>query len=291
MSKKSVLASTANSMAEATDRGSRMGLALSLVAVLFLARPMFASQTVLNSSGGTMTLGSDFMLSDATVSSPAGTLSIDCPITSSGGTYTVTYACTGGSFNFQSTDGTTAVTGSFTTADLYLTASGGGRGGNIKYYYQFYGNFTGMQIVNGVSAAIIGETRTVVGPLTSQVGSGSATAGPGSTGINSTYSPLYFTDYSFSQLVRSDDMFGTNKVTLGSTGTHAKQFYGPHGLTVDAAGRIYVVDTYNCRVVRTDDITGTNWTSLGACGSGAKQFKGPYDIALDFGQSLRRRHR
>jgi len=259
----------------------RTVLALS-VALFLLVQPAVASQLLFDSTGGTMTLGSDFILSGASVTSPAGALSIDCPITSIGGSTVVTYACTGGSFNFQSTDGLTTVTGVFTTADLYLSASGGGRGGNIKYYYQFFGNFSGAQTVNGVSAAVIGETTVPIGPLRSQIGSGSATAGPGATGINSAYSPIYLTDYSNSQLVRSDDMFGTNKAVLGSTGTHINQFYGPHGVTADASSRIYVVDTFNCRIVRVDDITGANWTTLGGhCGAGTKQFSGAADIALD----------
>jgi sugar lactone lactonase YvrE len=227
-------------------------------------------------------LGSDFVVTSANVVSPPGTVSFDCPITSVGGGSPVVYACTGGSFSFQSTDGLTSVTGTFTTADLYLSAYGGGRGGNIKYVYQFFGNFTGLQVVNSVSAAINGETTLVIGPLTQKIGSGSVTAGPGATGVNSTYNPIYVTDYSNSQLVRSDDMFGTNKVTLGSTGTGIKQFYGPEGVTLDSSGRIYVVDTINCRIVRVDDITGTNWTTLGGqCGTGTKQFSGATDIALD----------
>jgi len=54
-----------------------------------------------------MTLGTDFMLTGSTVSSPPGTLSIDYPITSVGGDTTLVYTCTGGSFTFQTTDGTT----------------------------------------------------------------------------------------------------------------------------------------------------------------------------------------
>jgi hypothetical protein len=254
---------------------------VAILSVISAASVAFASQTILNSTGGTATLGSDFVLTGSTVTSPPGTLSIDCHITSVGGSTTVTYACTGGSFSFNSADGSTTVTATFGTADLYLSASGGGRGGNIKYYYNFYGNFTGTQTVNGVSTAITGETRAAIGPLTSQIGSGSATACCTATGINSAYTPLYITDYSNSQLVRSDDLLGTNKQVLGSTGTGANHFYGPHGVTVDPSGRIYVVDTFNCRVVRVDNITGGNWTTLGHCGSGVKQFSGAADIALD----------
>jgi len=64
-----------------------------------------------------MTIGTDFVVSGATVANPAGTIAIDCPITTVGnGTYLVTYNCTGGSFTYQSNDGTTTVSASFGTA-------------------------------------------------------------------------------------------------------------------------------------------------------------------------------
>ena len=256
---------------------------VAVIALALAAAPsVFARQLVLNSTGGTMTLGTDFVLTNSAVTAPAGTLSLDCPITSVGGSPVLVYSCTGGSFAYQSTDGSTTVAATFTTAALYLSASGGGRGGNIKYYYSFYGNFTGIETVNGISGAIVGETNAAIGPLTSQVGSGSATACCGATGINSAYTPAYITDYSYSQLVRSDDLWGTNKQVLGSTGTGTGQFYGPHGVTADPSGRVYVVDTYNCRIVRVDNIAGANWTTLGGqCGSGVNQFSGAADIALD----------
>jgi sugar lactone lactonase YvrE len=121
-----------------------------------------------------------------------------------------------------------------------------------------------------------------IGPLTSKIGS--TAAGGGYTGVNSAYNPIYVTDSSFSQLVRSDDIFGTNKVTFGGSGTGTNQFYGPRGAAVDSSGRIYVVDAINCRIVRVDDMNGTNWTTLGGtCGSGNNQFStdGAWDIALD----------
>jgi len=253
-------------------------------ALLLLAHPAIAGNLVFYSSGGTVTLGSTFTLSNANATSPAGLLTISCPVTDLGGTYVNTYQCNpGGTFTYQSNDGLTSVTGTLTTGDIYETASGGGRGGNIKYNYQMVVNFTGTETLNGISSAIIGESTMDVGGLTKPIGSGSVTGGAGATGINSAYSPIYVTDYSFSQLVRSDDMFGTNKATFGGTGTGVDQFYGPHGLTLDGSGRIYVVDGYNCRIVRIDDMKGANWTTLGrVCGSGANQFtSSATDITVD----------
>ena len=253
---------------------------LATVAVLlFLALPAFASQQVFNGSGGTATVGTSFELSGATVTNPAGTMSLNCPITSEGGSYPLIYSCTGGSYDFQSNDGLTSVTGSFTTAKLYLWASGGGRGGNVHYSYEFIGDFTGVQTVNGVSSAINGETTAIIGPLTKELGS--ATAGPSATGINSTYAPIYVTDSSNSQLVRADDIFGDNKQVLGAPGLKVNEFNGPLGVTLDSSGRIYVVDSSNCRIVRMDNITGANWTTFGHCGKGKDQFSGANDIALD----------
>jgi len=275
-------------------RWRRIATALAVALLVISAtRGAFASQLVLNSTGGTMALSTDFVLSGATVANPAGTISIDCPITSVGyGTYLVTYNCSGGSFSYQSNDGTTTVSASFSTAAAYLSASGGGKGGNIHHYYTFSGNFTGTQTVNGVTGAIRGETNETMDPVRSRTGSAPACCG--AAGVNSAYTPVYITDYSFSRVVKADDLWGTNQQTLGSTGSGVTQFYGPHGLTVDSSGRIYVADTYNCRIDRMDDITGANWTSFGTCGSGAKQFStgGLADLAVDSsGRILRRRSR
>jgi hypothetical protein len=143
--------------------------------LLWVATPVFAGNLVLNATGGTLTVGSDFTLTGATTSNPAGTLTFDCPITSITGTYTVDYACTGGSFTFTSNDGSTTVSGVFASANVYETASGGGKGNPTKYSYQFFGPFSGTETVNGVSAAINGEATLSLGGLTYQLGS--ATAG------------------------------------------------------------------------------------------------------------------
>jgi hypothetical protein len=261
---------------------SRIPILLAAAMVVISASGAFASQLVLNSTGGSMSIGASFVVTGATVTSPAGTISINCPITSVlTGTYLITYNCSGGNFSYQSSDGTTSVSARFGTAAAYLSASGGGRGGNIHYYYSFSGNFTGIETLKGVTGAIRGETRQTMDSVTSA--SGAAPVCCGATGVNSAYTPVYITDYSFSRLVRADDLWGTNQKTFGTTGTGVNQFYGPHGVALDSSGRIYVADTYNCRIVRVNNISGAGWTTLGTCGSGAKQFStgGLADLAVD----------
>ena len=256
-------------------------LATFAVIIMTLTSPASAGNLVVNASGGTLALGTDFTLTGAAVSNPAGTASFDCPITSiSYGTYVTTYNCSGGSYTFQSSDGATTVAASFTSGAVYLTASGGGRGGHIKYAYQFVGNLSGTETVNGVSAAIIGESTLDIGGLTTTLGS--TTAGASATGINWQYSPMYIADYSFSRILRTDDLYGTNQQTFGSTGTGVNQFYGTSGIALDASGRIYVGDLYNARIVRIDNMSGKNWTTFGTYGSGANQFSyATGDIAID----------
>src|SRR5271165_1140130 len=231
-------------------------------------------------TGGTMTLGSSFEVASSAVASPAGILSINCPITSTGaGTYSIVYNCSGGSLSFASTDGSTTVSAAFTSGALSFSGSGGGRGGNVKYYYQFSGNFSGVITRNGVSEAINGGTNQSVGPLTAQIGSGSAHVNGGSTGLSSAYAPFYFTNGT--QILRTSDTLGTDLVAYGASGSGAGQFSQSSGIALDSLGRIYIADSYNYRVVRIDDITGKNWTTLGTYGSGVNQFSLPSAIAID----------
>src|SRR5229473_5400725 len=74
---------------------------------------------------------------------------------------------------------------------------------------------------------------------------------------------IYVMDTGNNQLVRMDDLNGTNWTTMGGIGSGVGQFaqyVAP--VAFDASGRIYVADAGNKRIVRMDDMNGTNWTTL-----------------------------
>jgi streptogramin lyase len=82
---------------------------------------------------------------------------------------------------------------------------------------------------------------------------------------------IYVAD-GYTRIVRINDINGTGWTAYGSTGKGVGEFMsgsgrqlapqGPGGLFVDAAGKIYISDTYNNRIVRMDDMNGTNWTTF-----------------------------
>jgi len=193
-----------------------------------------------------------FTNAGSSVTSPPGTLNIN-----------------GSTLTFQSTDGTMSINGTFTSSSLVKSCSGSGP--NVTCRYTFKGAFSGTLTLNGVPQAINGSTYQV-SPTSSEIGNGS-------TVFNSAYTPLYFSNTG--QLVRSDDLNGTNLTTYGTPGSGVGQFYGAYGIALDSLGRIYVADTYNARVVRIDDFKGTNWTTFGTYGSGMGQFINPYAISVD----------
>jgi sugar lactone lactonase YvrE len=195
-----------------------------------------------------------FSNTGSTVTNPPGTLNIS-----------------GATLTFLSTDGSMAINATFTTSSLVENCSGGGKGGHITCAWTFKGTFSGTLTVNGAPQAINGSTY--------QVSSTSSEIGNGSTAYNSAYTPFYFSNTG--QLVRSDDLNGTNLTTYGTQGSGTGQFYGAYGVALDGAGRIYVADTYNDRVVRIDDFKGTNWTAFGSYGSGTGQFANPGAISID----------
>ena len=221
-----------------------------LVAVCFaVIMPLaYADQGGFLNSGGSLGGGSP-------VANPPGTLTIS-----------------GNNLTFLTTDGSTAVNATFTTSSTVENCAGGGKGGHVTCSYTFKGSFSGTLTVNGSTQAINGSTYQVYG--TNGVVAG------GNTGYNSAYTPMYFTDGN-ARILRSDDLSGTNAIAYGTQGTGTGQFYGPSGIALDSAGRIYITDTYNDRIVRIDDMNGTNWKSFGSYGTGVGQFAIPQSISID----------
>ena len=66
----------------------------------------------------------------------------------------------------------------------------------------------------------------------------------------------------------------------GSYGTGNGQFNGPQGIAVNAAGNVYVADTYNHRIQKFDS-SGNLLTKWGSWGSGDGQFSYPDSVAVD----------
>src|SRR5579863_9181738 len=215
-----------------------------LVAVCFgMLMPLaYADQGGFLNAGGSLAGGSS-------VANPPGTLTIS-----------------GNSLTFLTTDGSTAINGTFTTSSTVENCSGGGKGGNVTCSFTFKGAFSGTLTVNGSAQAINGTTYQVYGT--------NGVVAVGDTGYNSAYTPFYFTDGN-ARILRSDDLNGTNAIAYGTQGSGVGQFYGPQGIALDSAGRIYIADRKSTRIVRMDDMNGTNWISFGTYGSGAGQFMIP----------------
>src|SRR6267378_3238439 len=236
---------------------------LTLALLTFFTPMAYADQGGFSNSGGSTQVGSGVII-NSTVAAPAGTLTVNCPTSSPG-------HCAGGSFSYVSNDGTMSISASFSSATFAESCSGGGRGGRITCAYRFTGYISGTLSMNGAAQAITGVTYQ-------GFGTGGAAA-RGTSAYNSAYTPFYFSNSG--QILRSDDLDGTNLISYGTQGSDVGQFYGAYGIALDSAGRIYVADTYNSRVVRIDDMNGTNWTSFGTSGSAVGQFMNPSGISLD----------
>src|SRR5437879_2416848 len=209
-----------------------------------------ADQGGFMNSGGSLSAGSS-------VANPPGTLTI-----------------AGSALRFLSTDGTTAINATFSKSSTVKSCWGGGRGGHVTCSFTFTGTFSGTLTVNGATQAINGST--------SQVYRTNGVVATGTTGYNSAYTPFYFSNTG--QILRSDDLNGTNLISYGTQGSDVGQFYGAYGIAVDSAGRIYVADTYNARIVRIDDMHGTNWTTLTqspVIGMYIFSFGSPIGVAVD----------
>jgi streptogramin lyase len=240
-----------------------MNKTLVLALLAFFTPLAYADQGGFSNSGGSTSVGSSVII-NSSVATPAGTLAIHCPTTSAG-------HCAGGSFNYVSNDGTMSLSAGFTSATFAESCSGGGRGGHVTCGYSFTGYISGTWSVNGAAQAITGVTNQ-------GFGTGSAAA-KGTTAYNSAYTPFYFSNSG--QILRSDDLKGTNLISYGTQGSGIGQFYGANGIALDSTGRIYIADTYNGRVVRIDGMHGANWTSFGTWGSSVGQFMDLSGISVD----------
>src|SRR2546427_509626 len=221
------------------------------LAVLIPFASAYADQGGFTNSGGSLSAGSS-------VANPPGTLTI-----------------AGGTLTFQSTDGTTAIAATFSESSTVKRCSGGGRGRPVTCSSTFTGTFSGTLTVNGAVQAINGSTSQVYG-----------TNGVVATGTSiDPAGKIYVMDTGNNQLVRMDDMNGTNWTTLSGIGSGDGQFaqyVAP--VAFDASGRIYIADTGNRRIVRMDDTSGTNWTTLTqspVIGMYIFSFGSPIGVAVD----------
>jgi hypothetical protein len=240
-----------------------MNKILVLALLAFLTPMAHADQGSFSNSGGSTLISSGVTITSS-VATPPGTLTLNCPNVAAG-------SCAGGSFSYQSNDGTTSISASFTSGRFAESCAGGGRGGHVTCAYSFTGYISGTLTVNAAAQAITGVTHQ-------GFGTGGAAA-RGTTAYNSAYTPFYFSNSG--QILRSDDLNGTNLISYGTQGSDVGQFYGANSIALDSAGRVYIADTYNSRVVRIDDMNGTNWTSFGTWGSDVGQFMNLSGVSVD----------
>ena len=228
-------------------------------------------------AGGSFTagtaVGQTIALKSATIAPGAATVTFVCPITAYGaGTYAINWSCTGGDLTIASADKSLSLEGSFGSASMTYTGSGGGRGGHTVYTYSFSGEFSGHVTVEGISELVFGQITQVV-----------TTPGglSGTIGWNSAYSPLLVADPTRPGLLSADNITGQNPGAYGSAGSGIGQFKAIAGLAQDASGRIYVSDSQLNRIVRINDLTGAGWTQIGNSGAGDLEFKSPANVTID----------
>src|SRR6267142_2230150 len=175
-----------------------MNKILVLALLAFLTPMAHADQGSFSNSGGS-TLVSSGVTITSSVATPPGTLTLNCPSVAAG-------SCAGGSFSYQSNDGTTSISASFTSGRFAESCAGGG---HVTCAYSFTGYISGTLTVNAAAQAITGVTHQ-------GFGTGGAAA-RGTTAYNSAYTPFYFSNSG--QILRSDDLNGTNLISYGTQGS------------------------------------------------------------------------
>jgi streptogramin lyase len=252
------------------------------VLVLASAVVLSATQYSYSNSGGIVSqTASTLTITGSTLSNPPGTVSMTCNLTEILPTYGFTseWTCTGGSITVQSTDGTTSISGVFSTGLFTLIETEVNR--VYHYNYALYANFSASQTTNGKSVAVAGAVMETLPTMTSPLDPATGTIQAGLIDLSQQYEPVYIADTGNNRIVQTADILGSNWTSVGKLGSGTKQFSSPWGVALDAAGRIYVSDSGNCRIVRMDNMKGTNWISYGTCGAGAGQFSTPEGLWVD----------
>jgi sugar lactone lactonase YvrE len=257
--------------------------ALRVFALAFTtAAILAAAQFSYSNSGGVVSqTASGLSMTGVVLASPAGTVTMSCPLTSIPAQYPYyeQWSCAGGSLTVQSAGGATSITGTFTSGLFNLKKQGSGT--TATYYYGFYANFSGAQTIKGSSSAVVGSVSEILAVLNTSLNPTTGTIQTGLIDVSQQYEPVFIADTGNNRIVRSADILGSNWTSLGTVGSGAQHFSTPWGIALDSAAKIYVSDSGNCRVVRMDNMRGTNWTTFGACGSGTGQFSAPEGLWVD----------
>ena len=144
----------------------------------------YSTQYTYSDTGGTVTLdstGTILTISGAALASPAGTLSMSCTLAVVAPTppYSKEWSCTGGSFSLHSNDGSTALTGGFTSG-LFTLQYVYVRG--VKYYnYALNANIAGALTIRGASRAVLGSVVQNLAQLSSPLDSVNGTIQTGAS--------------------------------------------------------------------------------------------------------------
>jgi hypothetical protein len=150
---------------------------LTWACVVALATPLTAPanksvRTSANATSGTITgsvgtltaarqTGQSVTVQGVTLGGTAQSAAFTCTITLfTASTYHWNWTCSGGSITVRNSNGSVAMSGTFTNATMTLTGAGGGRGGHVTYTYNFSGKFTGSMTQSGRTQPISGSITT-----------------------------------------------------------------------------------------------------------------------------------